>query len=156
MLSRFSSLFAYVVVGLVIAAAATPMMPSSDHDIDAGSKSPSRPDSAYSSPTSPMYPTEKRPKGKNPKDNFPEAKPPSPKGKPHAKADDQDKAPGDRPQAQYPSHKQSYAKGDDKDQSHADHPEYGNQCNVDKQVCCNGYNEVSHFRSVTLYLSVRC
>jgi hypothetical protein len=96
MLSRFSSLFAYVVLGLVISAAATPMVPSSDHDIDDGPKSLSHPDSSYSSPTSPMYPTEKRPEGKNPKDKFTEAKPPFPKEKPHEKVDDKDKASGDR------------------------------------------------------------
>ena len=161
MLSRFSSLFAYVVVGLVISTGATPTAPSSDSD--GGSKSPSHPDSSYSSPTSPKYPAdkpyaegksypkekhpeEKRPEEEHPKDKYSEAKPPYPQEKPpYAKADGKDKASGDRPQAQYPSQKQPYAKGDDKDKSYADHPKYDNQCNVDKQVCCNGYNEVSHW-----------
>ena len=162
MLSRFSSLLAYVVVGLVISAAATPMAPSSDYD-DV-SKSPSHLDSSYSSPTSPKYPAdkpyakpyaeekpkekypeEKRPEGMYPKDQS-EAKPPYPQEKPYAKTDG--KASGDRPQPQYPSQKQPDAKGDDKGQSSAGHPKYNNQCNVDNQVCCNGYNEVSHFRTV--------
>jgi hypothetical protein len=147
MLSRFSSLFAYVVVGLVVATAATPMAPSNDRDDGSKSPSPSHPDSPYPPSTSLKHPTEKRPEGKNPKDIYPEAMPLSPKEKSHAKTDDKDKASGDRNKAQHPSQQQSYGKGDDKDQSHADHPEYDSHCNVDKQVCCNGYNEVSRFKT---------
>jgi len=43
MLSRFSSLFTYVIVGLVISAAATPMNPLGD-TLGGGTKSLSRPD----------------------------------------------------------------------------------------------------------------
>ena len=168
MLSRFSSLLAYVAVGLVISAAATPMAPSSDYDGVSNSPSPSHPDSSYSSPISPKYPAdkpyakpyaeekpkeqypeEKRPEGMYPKDKS-EAKPPYPQEKPYPKTDG--KASGDHPQAQYPSQKQPDAKGDGKGQSYGDRPKYNNQCNVENQVCCNGSNEVSH--SKLSYLSI--
>ncbi|KAH9981553.1 hypothetical protein BJV74DRAFT_887510 [Russula compacta] len=51
MLSRFSSLFVYVVAGLVISAAATPAAPPSNYND--GSKSLSYPGSSYSSPPTP-------------------------------------------------------------------------------------------------------
>ena len=56
MLSRFSSLFVYVVAGLVISAAATPAAPPSNYDN--GSKSPSYPGPS-SPPSPPKYPDNK-------------------------------------------------------------------------------------------------
>jgi hypothetical protein len=87
MFSRFSSLLVYVVAGLVISAAATPMAPPKDYDD--GSKAPSYPGSSYSSPKysadkpyakpyaeescpeEKKYPEEKYPKDKYPDDKYP-------------------------------------------------------------------------------------
>jgi len=171
MFSRFSSLFAYVVVGLAISAAATPMGPSRDYDD--GSKSPSYLDSSsYSSPApsnylgdnsrpkpyaaeaypeEKKYPEEKQPEEKYPKEKKPEEKYPKEKEteeKPYPKADDKDKPHGDRPQGQYPPQKSPEGKPDDKDKSsYSGSPKYSDQCNVGKQECCNGYNEVNRHRA---------
>ena len=180
MFSRFSSLFAYVVVGLAISAAATPMGPSrEDRDYDDGSKSPSYPDSSsYSSPTPSKYlgddprsrpyaaeaypeekksPEEKYPKEKQPEEKYPKEKQPEekhPKEKPYPKADDKDKPDGDRPKGQYPPQKSPNGKPDDKDKSYSGSPKYSDQCNVGKQECCNAFNEVNRHR--VSYPPIRC
>jgi hypothetical protein len=194
MFSRSSSLLAYVVVGLAISAAATPMGPSREgRDYDDGSKSPSYPDStSYSSPAPTNYladdsrpkpyaaearpeekksleetqPEEKYPKEKQaeekaypkddgkdkpyPKDDDKDKSYPKDgdKDKPYPKADDKDKPHGDLPKGQYPSQKSRDGKPDDKDKSsYSGGPKYGDQCNVGKQECCNGYNEVNRHRA---------
>jgi hypothetical protein len=180
MFSHFSSLFAYVVVGLAISAAATPMVPAS-RDYDDKSKSPAYPDSSssYSSYPSPIlskypgdnppksyaaetapeekkYPEEKYPKDQQPEDKYPKEKQPEqkyPKENPYQKADDKDKPYGDRPQAQYPPQKSPYANPDDKDKSHSGGSKYSDQCNVGKQECCNAVNEVYRVRAS--YLPIR-
>ena len=183
MFSPFSSLFTYVVVGLAISAAATPMGLSHEgHDNDDGSKSPSYPDSSsyssYPSPTPSKYPgddtrpkpyaaeayledkknpEEKYPKEKQPEEKYPKEKQPEekyPKEKPYPKADDKEKPHSDRPQGQYPPQKSPDGKPDDKDKSYAGSPKYNDQCNVGKQECCNGYNEVNRHRAS--YLPFRC
>jgi hypothetical protein len=169
MFSRFSSLFAYVVVGLAISAAATPMAPSREgRDYDDGSKSPSYPDShSYPSPAPSNYPGEnprpkpyvaeaqpeekKYPDEKQPEEKYPKEK--QTEEKPYPKADDKDKDKdkphdGDRPQGEYPPPKSPDGKPDDKDKSsYSGSPKYNDQCNVGKQECCNGYNEVNRHRT---------
>lgn len=175
MFSRFSSLFAYVVVGLAISAAATPMGPSREgNDYDDGSKSLAYPDSSsYSSPAPSNYlgddprprpyaaeadPEEKKSpeeKEKQPEDKYSKEKQfekqseeKDPKEKPYPKDDDKDKPRGDRPQ------KPPYGKPDDKDKSYSGSPKYGDQCNVGKQECCNSFNEVNCHRAS--YPPIRC
>jgi Fungal hydrophobin len=115
MFSRFSSLLVYIVAGLVISAAATPMAPPKDYDD--GSKAPSYPGSSYSSPkysadkpyakpyaeeSCPMekkYPEDKYPKDKYREDKYPEEK--YPKEKYH-----EDKYPKEKyPEEKYPKDK---------------------------------------------------
>ena len=70
MLSRFSTLLVYVVAGLALSAAATPM--GHPRGYDDGSKSPSYPGSSYSSSTPSKYPEAKKyPEEKK----YPEQKP---------------------------------------------------------------------------------
>jgi hypothetical protein len=95
MFSRFSTLLVYIVAGLVISAAATPMAPPKDYDD--GSKAPSYPGSSYSSPKysadkpyakpyadescpkEKKYPEEKYPKDKYRDEKYPEEKYPKDK-----------------------------------------------------------------------------
>jgi hypothetical protein len=73
MFSRFSSLLVYVVAGLAIAAAATPMGPPKDYDD--GSKAPSYPAPSYSSPKySEDKPYAKPYSDKYPRDQYPKDK----------------------------------------------------------------------------------
>jgi hypothetical protein len=58
MLSRFSSLFIYIVAGLVISAAATPMGPPRDYDYDGSKMTTQGSYSSYSTSSASMYPTE--------------------------------------------------------------------------------------------------
>jgi hypothetical protein len=81
MFSRFSSLLVYIVAGLAIATAATPMGPPKDYDD--GAKAPSYPGSSYSPPkysadksyAKPYAEEEPCPKDKYPKEKYPKKYP---------------------------------------------------------------------------------
>ena len=122
MLSRFSSLFVYVVAGLVISAAATPMGPPSDYGN--APKSPSSPGSPYPSPpTPPKYPDNK------------------PGDKVKSYDDGKDKPYGN-------GQNQTY--GDDGDKSNDS--SYNGQCSVGTQQCCNQFTKVSRYINSPLLL----
>ncbi|KAH9959097.1 hypothetical protein BC827DRAFT_1269103 [Russula dissimulans] len=113
MLSRFSSLFVYVVAGLVISAAATPTGPPSEYDD--GSKSPSYP----------AHPVQKYPQNEAVKSYSEE--------KPYPKSYQEEKYPQahERP---------PYRKSNERYKSLAANKavSYNEQsCNVGKQQCCN-------------------
>ncbi|KAI9507729.1 hypothetical protein F5148DRAFT_1149521 [Russula earlei] len=145
MLSRFSSLFVYVVAGLVISAAATPMVA---RDSDDAPKSPSypyppprSPPPKYSPerPYAPSYPDEKKP------EEYPKAKYPkelySDEGKYPAKYPDQKKPYPDDKSKPYPDDKDK-PYPDDKDKSHTDDKDPNvsvnkQVCSVGEQQCCN-------------------
>jgi hypothetical protein len=120
MLSRFSSLFTYVIVGLVISAAATPLNPLGDALGD-GTKSLSRP----------------------------QAMKPNDRGKPYGgdrdkSYGDKDKSYGDKDKS-YGDKDKSY---DDKDKHYGDdRSERHGQCSVENQHCCNQVNQVNHIHS---------
>jgi hypothetical protein len=133
MLSRFSSLFTYVIVGLVISAAATPLNPLGDALGD-GTKSLSRPHAMKSNDMGKPY------GGDNDKSYG-----------------DKDKSYGDKDKS-YSDKDKSYS---DKDKSYSDKDKhYGDdrserhgQCSVEKQHCCNQVNQVNHIHSP--YPSIR-
>ncbi|KAH9981552.1 hypothetical protein BJV74DRAFT_887509 [Russula compacta] len=119
MLSRFSSLFVYVVAGLVISAAATPMGPPGDYGN--GPKSPSLPGPPYPSPPPPpKYP------GNKPGDNA------------KSYGDGKDKPYGDGKDKSY-GDGQNQTYGDDGDKSRDS--SYNGQCSVGTQQCCNQFTK---------------
>jgi hypothetical protein len=162
MLSRFSSLFTYVIVGLVISAAATPLNPLGDALGD-GTKSLSRPQA--------MKPNDKgKPFGGDKDKSFGGDKDKSFGGdKDKSFGGDRDKSfggdkdksfGGDRDKSFGGDRDKSF--GGDKDKSYGDKDKsygdkdkhYGDdrserhgQCSVENQHCCNQVNKVNHIHS---------
>jgi hypothetical protein len=134
MLSRFSSLFTYVIVGLVISAAATPLNPLGDALGD-GTKSLSRPQA--------MKPNDRgKPYGGDRDKSYGD------KDKSYGDKDksygDKDKSYGDKDKS-YGDKDKSY---DDKDKHYGDdRSERHGQCSVENQHCCNQVNQVNHIHS---------
>jgi hypothetical protein len=118
MLSRFSSLFTYVVVGLVVSAAATPLGPLDGLTGDK-TKSLTRPNSSP-----PMRPHDNKPdEGRKPFD------------------DDRDNERDNKPKPYDGDDKRkSY---DDDDKPYDDHK--AGQCSVQDQHCCNQVNQVNRY-----------
>ena len=153
MLSRFSSLFTYVIVGLVISAAATPLNPLGDALGD-GTKSLSRPQAmkpndrgkpfggdGMSRPQA-MKPNDRGKPFGGDKDKFDGDKS-NDRGKPFG--GDKDKSDGDEDKS-YGDKDKSY---DDKDRHYGDdRSERHGQCSVENQHCCNQVNQVSHIHSL--------
>jgi len=124
MLSRFSSLFTYVIVGLVISAAATPLNPLGDA-LGEGTKSLSRPQAMKSNDKGGPYGGDKD-------------KPYGDKDKPYG---DKDKSYGDKDKS-YGDNDKSYG---DKDKHYGDdRSEHHGQCSVENQHCCNQVNQANH------------
>ena len=145
MLSRFSSLFTYVVVGLAVSAAATPMGPLGDLGGD-GAKALSRPGSSYATGMKPY--DRVKPYGDASDNHKPYAndnrKPyANDNGKPYAN-DNVKSYGGDDMDKPYDNGKDKHY-GDNKSQS------YG-QCSTGSQHCCNQVNRVSQFQSLYLLI----
>jgi len=141
MLSRFSSLFVYVVAGLAISAAATPMSPPREYDD--GSRSPSYSGSSYPPPRPPpKYPHNEPMKSyseEKEKEKYPEEK---------EKYSEKEKYPEKKYPQAYDRDMSPRRKYNEKHRPYSSNKavSYNQQsCNVGNQHCCNQVIQVGHY-----------
>jgi hypothetical protein len=133
MLSRFSSLFTYVIAGLVISAAATPMGGPLGGLTGDGAKSLTHPGSS-----SAMKPYDNKPYGDDKRRPYADDK-----RKPYDVDDKRKPYDVDDKRKPYDDDDKRKPYDDNKDKSYND--QKAGQCSVGEQHCCNQVNKVNHY-----------